>query len=46
MKRQKVVFRNVPAPAQDILTVLDILLQLLNVIEAVIRVFSGLFTSE
>lgn len=35
-----------PERSQDILTILDVILQLLNVIEAIYRVFLLLFTRE
>ena len=42
MPRQTI--KRIPAPAQDILTVLDVILQVINVIEALYRMISTVFT--
>jgi len=34
----------IPAPAQDILTVLDVILQIVNVIQAIYNLITNLFT--
>jgi len=39
----KQTIKRVPAPAQDILTILDVILQIVNVIEAVYRLISNIF---
>lgn len=38
----KKTFAKAPAPAQDILTILDVILQVINVIEAVFRLITGI----
>ena len=39
----KQTIKQIPAPAQDILTILDVILQLVNVIEAVYRLITNIF---
>ena len=43
MSKKKI--RRIPAPAQDILTILDVILQVVNVIEAVYRLISNIFSA-
>jgi len=38
----KKTIKQIPAPAQDILTILDVILQLVNVIEAVYRLLTNI----
>lgn len=40
----KQAIKRIPAPAQDILTVLDVILQVVNVIEAIYRMITNIFT--
>ncbi len=37
--------KQIPAPAQDILTILDVILQIINVIEAIQRLISDFMGS-
>ncbi len=39
----KKTIKRIPAPAQDILTVLDVILQMINVIEAIHRLITNVF---
>ncbi len=38
----KKTVKRIPAPAQDVLTVLDVILQLINVVEAILRLIGNL----
>ncbi len=40
----KKTIKRIPAPAQDILTILDVILQVVNVIEAIYRLITNVFT--
>lgn len=40
----KQTIKRIPAPAQDILTILDVILQVVNVIEAIYRLITNVFT--
>ena len=39
----KKTIKRIPAPAQDILTILDVILQIVNVIQAVFSLITNIF---
>lgn len=45
MSTSRKTITRIPAPAQDILTILDVILQIINVIEAIFRLISNLTSS-